>query len=124
MRRTSGHVAHCAPGAIILTRQATALLAEHLRTRREPDNPATRLVIADIQRLSHPGPASRDGLTLAVLAARQSNLTTTEAASLLGISPAGVRKRIHRGQLAATYDGTRWRIPKHEIERTTDAPIR
>ena len=101
-----------------------ALLAEHLRTRREPDNPATRLVIADIQRLARPGRVSRDGMDLATYAARTSSMTTAEAAHLLGITPAGVRKRIQRGQLAARFDGHHWRIDRSTIERTTDAPNR
>lgn len=115
--RTSGHVAHCAPGAILLTPQAAALLAEHLGDRRLPDKPAARLVVADLVRLSRPGRESRDKLTLASLVARHSTLSTNEAAEYLGITPAGVRKKIERGHLPATFDGKRWRINPTDLDR-------
>lgn len=115
--RTSGHVAHCAPGAILLTPQAAALLAEHLSERRQPDKAAARLVVADLVRLSRPGHESRDKLTLASLIARHSTLSTTEAAEHLGITPAGVRKQIERGHLPATFDGKRWRIHPNDLDR-------
>ena len=113
--RTSGHVAHCSPGSIVLTADAAALLAAHLRTRRPPDNPATRLIIADLQRMSFTGHVSRDTTRLNPLAER-SSISVADAARVLGITPGAVRRRIYRQQLAATFDGRNWRINPHELK--------
>ena len=115
--RSSGHVAHCPPGAVILTPRALALLAKHLRARREPDDFATSAVVRDIQRLSHASPVSRDVMAPRLVAEVSSEVDTRSAATLLGISPAGVRKRIHRQQLSARFDGTQWWIARAELER-------
>lgn len=115
--RASGQVAHCPPGAVILTPRALTLLARHLRARREPDDFATAAIVRDIERLSHASPASRDVIAPDLTCGVSSEVDTRSAATLLGISPAGVRKRIHRQQLAARYDGTRWWVARAELER-------
>lgn len=49
-------------------------------------------------------------------------LTVEEAAALLGLSVAGVRRRIQRGDLKARRVGARlWLIPREEVERAQSA---
>ena len=118
-RAHSGHVAHAAPGSIILTPQAAALLAAHLRARREPDDTRTGLVVADLIRMSRQGPASRNHVPPWPVRAQSDEVDTAEAARILGLTAAGVRKRIRRGTLPARFDGQRWRVPLHSIQDNT-----
>ena len=113
--RPTGHVAHCEPGAIMLTAHAVELLTAHLRDCRPANDPRTVGIIADLNRLSSRRPVSRDVLTIRRQPKRKSYVDTTEAAQRLGISAAGVRKRIQRGTLRATFDGKRWRIPTSQL---------
>ena len=99
----------------MLTPDAAQLLVDHLRTRRPPDNPVTKLVIADLNRLSLTGASSRDRTVLNPLAKRNS-ISVAEAARHLGITPGAVRRRIYRRQLAATFDGKYWRINPHNLK--------
>lgn len=115
-RTHSGHVAHAAPGSLILTPQATALLAAHLRARREPDDTRTALIVADIIRMSRQRPASRDHVPVWPIRAQHDEVDTAEAAQILGLTAAGVRKRIRRGTLPARFDGQRWRVTLDSIQ--------
>ncbi len=45
-------------------------------------------------------------------------MTVTQAAEALGLSPAGVRRRIERKEMRATLVSPRlWMIPTEEVER-------
>ena len=45
-------------------------------------------------------------------------MTVTQAAEVLGLSPAGVRRRIERGEMKANLISPRlWVIPVEEVER-------
>lgn len=117
----SGHVAHVMPGAVMLSPQAVELLVRHLRTVPSPDDPRTIRVVADLQRLSRTRPLSRDKVVMQVppTSESESEVDTGTAGHLLGITPAGVRKRIQRQQLPARFDGRRWQVSRKHIERNT-----
>jgi excisionase family DNA binding protein len=46
-------------------------------------------------------------------------LTATEAARLLGCDPERIGVWAQRGEIRATRDGNRWRIPRAEVDRLT-----
>lgn len=118
-RTTSGKVAHCLPGSMILTPEAVQLLARHLAGCFPATDPKARAVVADIIRMSCARPPSRDTLTAFLGREPESEISTTEAGRRLGISPSGVRKRIERGTLPARHDGRRWLISLDDVERLT-----
>ena len=115
----SGQVAHYPPGAVILAPDAVRLLARHLAGSLPPVDAATRAVIADLTRMSRTRPPSRDPLHQSFAEHAQSEISTAEAARRLGISTAGVRKRIQRGQLPARHDGRRWHITITDLKGDT-----
>lgn len=119
--RPTGHVAHCAPGSLMLTRRAAELLASHLDRLPRPTDHETARVIADIKRMARPRPTSRNRLPAMMLAPADSKVSTSQAAHLLGLSPAGIRKRINRGTLPAEFDGNRWWIDRDNLEGRTAA---
>jgi excisionase family DNA binding protein len=47
---------------------------------------------------------------------KNANLTTEEAAELLGVSEAAVRQAIKRGRLRATKPGRDWQIARRDAE--------
>jgi excisionase family DNA binding protein len=48
-------------------------------------------------------------------------MTVTQAAESLGLSPAGIRRRIERGEMKATLVSPKlWLIPTEEVERWRD----
>ncbi|WP_043618748.1 helix-turn-helix domain-containing protein [Nonomuraea candida] len=49
-------------------------------------------------------------------------LTTQQAADLIGISPSGIRKAINRGQLDATRSNGRWTISRADAEMYRTRP--
>lgn len=52
------------------------------------------------------------------------NLTTKQAAALIGIDETNVRRHCRTGQLKATKFGRAWMIPREEIERFAKVPRR
>lgn len=115
---TSGKVAHCPPGALIITAEAATSLARFLNAQPAPYDPTTRLIIADINRLARTIPPSREPLAASLPISENRDITTAEAARRTGLTSSAIRKRIAKGIQPARHDGRRWLINSEELITT------
>lgn len=114
--KPTGMIAHMPPGSVVLSPRAVEVLAGYLRTQPEPPQLDAQVVRADLIRLSRHSPTSRDSFHKFMAGEGCSELTTSQAARRLGISPGAVRKRISRGKLPATFNGRHWLINPQDVE--------
>ncbi|MCX2711271.1 helix-turn-helix domain-containing protein [Mycolicibacterium sp. J2] len=67
--------------------------------------------------------AAREGRTVTIESTEET-FTPEEMAREIGISRAGVQRRIQRGEIAHRKHGNRYRIPRTEVERFRAAYIK
>ncbi|WP_138845274.1 hypothetical protein [Rhodococcus pyridinivorans] len=107
--------------AVVISGRALVIVQEvvaeflNFRARHKPDRLLSPEAAAVLHRLSRKRRVSRDEVAADPLDAAVSEVTTAEAADILGISPDGVRQRLRRGTLTGRRTPDGWLIPTRHL---------